>query len=200
MEPLKTIARLFRMDDEAWCRHANPWSVYTRFAAIPLMILAIWSRVWIGWWSLVPVSLLVVWLLVNPHIFPPVTAAQDWAAKGIHGERLWLHSSAAALPGHYRGVLRWLIVPGAAGGLLLAWGVIQLSAWPTVFGATMLTLAQLWRIDRLGLLYDEMSAQNLIPAEGDGPLSTHGRPVADRHPSGIDCQDLSTPPPNRRIG
>jgi hypothetical protein len=200
MKPLKTIARLFRMDDEAWRRHANPWSVYTRFATIPLMILAICSRVWIGWWTLVPVSLLVVWLLANPHIFPPVTAAQGWVTKGIHGERLWLHSGAAALPGHYRGVLRWLIVPGAAGGMLLAWGVIQLSAWPTIFGATMLILTQLWRIDRLGLLYDELSAKNLIPAEGNDPLFTHGRFVTDHHPSEIDRQALCTPPPDRRIG
>ncbi|MGV9778250.1 DUF6653 family protein [Streptosporangium sp. NPDC003464] len=28
------------MTDEAWKRHANPWSVYTRSAAIPGMILA----------------------------------------------------------------------------------------------------------------------------------------------------------------
>jgi hypothetical protein len=26
--------------------------------------------------------------------------------------------------------------------------------WPTVFGATLIVLAQLWRIDRLGLLYE----------------------------------------------
>ncbi|RSN29438.1 hypothetical protein DL990_24845 [Amycolatopsis sp. WAC 01416] len=32
------------MDDEAWRRHANPWSAWARFAAIPLMPLAIWSR------------------------------------------------------------------------------------------------------------------------------------------------------------
>ncbi|WP_406601478.1 DUF6653 family protein [Lentzea miocenica] len=28
------VAKAFRMDDEAWRRHANPWSVWTRFAAI----------------------------------------------------------------------------------------------------------------------------------------------------------------------
>jgi hypothetical protein len=35
------IAWLFRMTDEAWRRHANPWSVWTRFSAIPAMIAAI---------------------------------------------------------------------------------------------------------------------------------------------------------------
>jgi len=49
------------MTEEAWRRHANPWSVYTRFAAIPAMILAIWSRIWIGWWALVPVFAVMIW-------------------------------------------------------------------------------------------------------------------------------------------
>jgi hypothetical protein len=35
MDAKNAVARMFRMDDEAWRRHANPWSVWTRFAAIP---------------------------------------------------------------------------------------------------------------------------------------------------------------------
>ena len=60
MNALVQIARAFGMNDEAWRRHANPWSVYTRFAAIPAMILAVWSRVWIGWWALIPALLVAV--------------------------------------------------------------------------------------------------------------------------------------------
>ena len=49
MGAVSRIASAFRMTDEAWKRHANPWSVWTRFGAIPLMILAIWSGVcWPG--------------------------------------------------------------------------------------------------------------------------------------------------------
>ncbi|MDT5210776.1 MAG: hypothetical protein QOF67_3191 [Mycobacterium sp.] len=40
MGVLSRVADTFRMTDDAWQRHANPWSVWTRFAAIPLMILA----------------------------------------------------------------------------------------------------------------------------------------------------------------
>jgi hypothetical protein len=47
MGVMSKVADTFRMTDDAWQRHANPWSVWTRFAAIPLMILAIWSRVWL---------------------------------------------------------------------------------------------------------------------------------------------------------
>ena len=44
------------MSDDSWMRHANPWSVWTRYAAFPVLIAAIWSRVWIGWWALLPVA------------------------------------------------------------------------------------------------------------------------------------------------
>ncbi|MDF5751760.1 DUF6653 family protein [Spongiactinospora sp. TRM90649] len=67
---LAKVAAAFRMTDEAWRRHANPWSVWTRFAAIPAMILAVWSRDWIGWWSLVPIAVVIVWLWLNPQVPP----------------------------------------------------------------------------------------------------------------------------------
>lgn len=153
MPAIRLIAAVFRMSDEAWRRHANPWSVYTRFAAVPLMILAIWSRVWIGWWALVPVAAVTVWLLINPHVFAAV-GPLGWAAKGIYGERLWLLENDRVTP-DCRAVLRWLIVPGLAGFALLAWGLMTLSVWPTVFGGTLIVLTQLWRIDRLGQLYEQ---------------------------------------------
>jgi len=154
MKILAQIAKTFGMTDEAWQRHANPWSVYTRFAAIPLMILAVWSRVWIGWWALSPVAAVIVWLWLNPHVFPAVTTPRSWAARGIYGERLWLLEP-STVPAEYQAVLRWLMVPGLCGIVLLAWGLVQLLVWPTVFGATLIVLGQLWRIDRLALLYEQ---------------------------------------------
>ena len=153
MKALAQIPKAFGMSDEAWRRHANPWSVYTRFAAIPAMILAVWSRVWLGWWALVPVGVVVVWLWLNPHVFPAVTTPRSWAAKGIYGEKLWLLEPARVPPG-YRTVLRWLIAPGACGFVVLVWGLVRLQIWPTMFGATLIVLAQLWRIDRMGLLWE----------------------------------------------
>jgi hypothetical protein len=51
-------------------------------------------------------------------------------------------------------VLPLLIPVGAAGFILLAYGLATLEVWPTVFGASLIALAQLWRIDRLVVLYD----------------------------------------------
>ncbi|MEV0618938.1 DUF6653 family protein [Nonomuraea sp. NPDC050404] len=148
------VASLFRMTDEAWERHANPWSVWTRFAAIPLMILAIWSRAWLGWWCLAPIAAVIVWLWLNPHVFPPVHAPRSWAAKGIYGEKLWLRNRSMISADH-RNVQRLLVAVGLIGFIALGFGLIALEIWPTVFGASLIVLGQLWRIDRLGRLYEE---------------------------------------------
>jgi hypothetical protein len=99
------------------------------------------------------VGAVVIWLWLNPRVFPAVTEPRSWAAKGIYGEKLWLLES-CSVPLEYRVVLRWLIVPGLCGIVLLAYGLVALRVWPTAFGATLIVLAQLWRIDRLGLLYE----------------------------------------------
>jgi len=158
MKSLASITRNFGMTDEVWRRHANPWSVWTRFAAIPALILAIWSRVTLGWWALVPVGLVMFWLWLNPRVFPPVTEPRSWAAKGIYGEKLWLHEP-GKIPAQDRALFRWLALPGIAGALLLVWGLVRLLVWPTVIGASLIIVAQLWRIDRLGRLYDRVAGK-----------------------------------------
>lgn len=158
MDTADRIAKTFGMNDEAWRRHANPWSVWTRFAAIPLMLLAIWSRTWIGWWCLVPVAAVVVWLFVNPKAFPPVDEPRSWAARGIYGERAWVRDRDLVPPDH-RGVLRLLVSLGTIGFGMILWGLIALQVWPTVFGTTLIVLAQLWRIDRFNWLWERHQAQ-----------------------------------------
>jgi hypothetical protein len=75
------VAATFKMSEEAWQRHANPWSVWTRNTVLPALVLAIWSRAWLGWWSLVPIALAVLWMWMNPVSFhlrlPPKTGFQS---------------------------------------------------------------------------------------------------------------------------
>ena len=159
MGAVSRIAGVLVMTDDAWKRHANPWSVWTRFAAIPTIILAIWSRVWLGWWCLAPIAVVLVWLWLNVRVFAAVETPTSWAAKGIYGEKLWL-TQRERIPAGYRGVLRLLIGVAALSFAVLTYGLIALEVWPTVFGATMIVLGQLWRIDRFGLLFDELRARS----------------------------------------
>ncbi|MFE1937612.1 DUF6653 family protein [Streptomyces sp. NPDC059474] len=144
-------AAVHRMSDETWQRHANPWSVWTRFAAIPAFELAVWSRQWLGWWCLAAVLAVVVWLWLNVHLFKPVEPT-SWAARGIYGEQLHVD---AKVPAEHKATLNWLIASGLTGFALIAWGLTTLNIWPLILGTVMVVLAQLWRIDRYGLLFQQ---------------------------------------------
>jgi hypothetical protein len=65
-----SVTKLLGLEGDRWMRHANPVSVWTRFAVLPLLALAIWSREWIGWWSLAAVALVLVSMMINPLLFP----------------------------------------------------------------------------------------------------------------------------------
>jgi len=83
----KSIAAAFAMSEEVWARHANPWSIWTRYATFPMLILSIWSRVWFGWWALIPIFLTLVWLWLNPRGFEKPSSTDNWASKAVLGRR-----------------------------------------------------------------------------------------------------------------
>ncbi|NEA19050.1 DUF6653 family protein [Streptomyces halstedii] len=149
MAPIKTATHLHGMSDESWKRHANPWSVWTRFAAILAFELAVWSRQWLGWWCLAGVAAVVVWLWPNVRLFGPV-GPTSWAARGIYGEQFHVDGE---VPAEHRTILHWLIATGLLGFASIAWGLIALAIWPLALGTALVVLAQLWRIDLYGLLY-----------------------------------------------
>lgn len=153
------VSWFHKASDTAWTRHANPWSVYTRMAIIPLAVVAIWSRDWIGWWSLVPIGLLVVWAVVNPYAFPPVHEPRGWASKGIHGERIQMDRH-TPIPKHHKKAFTLIMPIAIVGGLIMTWGLYALEIWPTVFGASLLVLGQLWRIDRMVWMYEELHPEH----------------------------------------
>jgi len=138
---------------EGWKRHANPWSVYTRFAAIPAGVLAGWSRVWIDWWAALPLALVIIWLVINPFVFRPMDKPTHWISKGILGEPLWLEGSPVFAP--HRNVLRILLAFGIVGMISMFAGVIWLNPWAAVSGALLVTITQVWRIKRFARAFDE---------------------------------------------
>ena len=144
------------MDDRAWARHANPWSVYTRIPILPCLVLAIFSRVWLGWWALVPVAALVAWVFLNPRAFPPPNATDSWASRGTFGERLWLNRANVAIPTHHRIAAALLTAVQAVGLIPLVYGLIVLDPWAAVAGTAITLMAKMWFVDRMVWLYDEV--------------------------------------------
>lgn len=152
------------MDDGVWRRHANPWSVYSRMTLLPLLSLALWSRVWLGWWAMVPVVLCLVWTWVNPRLFPAPTAIDGWAAEGTVGERLFMTDEAPSASNHARAVAL-LTAANMVGAAIWAIGLIRLDPWLTLWGLTTTMGAKLWTFDRMVWLYREHRRSMRDPGE-----------------------------------
>jgi hypothetical protein len=144
------------MDPDTWARHANPWSVWTRNTVLPLLILAFWSRAWIGLWALLPVAGALFWMWVNPRLFKKPESTDNWASKAVLGERVWLNRKTVPVPEHHRLAPGILSTISAIGFLFVIWGVFALELWPVLLGAVVIYLGKLWFLDRMVWLYEDM--------------------------------------------
>lgn len=150
------IAELFAMSDEVWERHANPWSVWTRVAGWPVLLVAVWSHAWIGWWSLVAVVAVSVWLWLNPRLFAKPPTTKSWASRATLGERVWLNRASVSIPEEHEH-LPHLLSGLAAGGFIFAiGGALANNLTATLFGFVITLFAKLWFCDRMVWLYADM--------------------------------------------
>ena len=137
------------MTDEVWRRHANPWSVWTRYLAGPILVFAIWSRVWISEWALVPIALMVAWIWLNPRVFAVPSSTSNWASKAVLGERIWLNREKTPIAARFIRPSRFANVVGAAGLVLLIWGLIVYSSVLTVSGLLIVLAAKTWFLNEM---------------------------------------------------
>jgi uncharacterized protein DUF6653 len=162
------VTRAFGLKGDVWLRHANPASVLTRFAILPMLALSIWSRDWIGWWCLVPIALSIAWLVVNPMAFPEPASTRHWASRSVLGERVWTEGDKASFPAAFRSP-----VPAVAtafqlvGAAVLIYGLVVLDPIATALGIVIAQLAKLWYLDRMVLLFDAMKSRKAEYAAWD---------------------------------
>ncbi|MEQ8820690.1 MAG: hypothetical protein RLY93_10625 [Sumerlaeia bacterium] len=148
------------MADATWKRHASPWSVWTRAATLPFLALAVWSRVWLGWYALVPVGGVAFWLWINPRLFPPPKSTDNWGSKATFGERVWLNRKSIPVPRHHQVAINWLLTIATLGTIAMVYGLIWLDFWPTVLGVAVTYLGKMWFLDRMVWLYEDMRPKN----------------------------------------
>jgi hypothetical protein len=89
--------------------------VILRFTILPVLILAFWSRLWIGWWAVIPVAISLLWTWSNPRIFPTPASFDHWMSKTILGKRVWLNRDAVPVPGYHRTVPNTLLAISGIG-------------------------------------------------------------------------------------
>ena len=156
MDIFKASERLMGLNDTEWAHHAAPWSVYTSFTILPLIVFVTWMREPLGWWIVLPISAIVIWIWANPRVFPVPPSTDNWASKGTFGERVFLNRAALPIPGHHRLWGIWLSAAAGAGLLPLIWGIAIYDAGLTLFGLTLSMGAKLWFVDRMVWLYEDM--------------------------------------------
>ncbi len=149
-------ARLFRMDESTWERHASPWSVWTRVASLPVLLLAVWSYAWLGLWAVLPVSSVALWLWLNPRLFPAPERTDTWSAKATFGERVWLNRRQVPIPAHHARMAQILSGLSAAGFAVALAGAVMNNLVLTMSGGLVSWLAKMWFCDRMVWLYDDM--------------------------------------------
>lgn len=143
------------LSDETWRRHANPWSVWTRYAAFPLLVVAVWSYHAIGWWALLPVAVMIGFLYINPWLFPPPRSTDNWASKAVLGERVWLNEGKRALPDQHPRVFRALMAVSMVNLAGLVWGIVQSDAVVLVLCTVNVLVGKSWFNDRMVWLFSE---------------------------------------------
>ena len=152
----RSIAGLFRLDSENWLRHANPWSVYTRTAVYPLLALAIWSRVWIGWWALVPTAAALLWMWLNPRLFPAPRSTKGWSSRAVFGERVLMNRNNVPVPKHHVRMSRLLNSLNAVSSAPFIYGLIALEPVYTIGGIFLTMAFKFWYLDRMVWLFEDM--------------------------------------------
>ncbi|WP_368666383.1 DUF6653 family protein [Agarivorans sp. B2Z047] len=150
----KALSKLFLPKDESWLKHANPWSVWTRFATLPFIVLGIWSRVWIGWYCLVPISILIFWLWINPTLFSKPKDYSSWAAKAVLGERILINRKSKPIPDSHATAINILNILQGLSCLVLIYGLWCLNISVTLQGVVYIYLTKMWFLDRMVWLYE----------------------------------------------
>ncbi|MFC4891577.1 DUF6653 family protein [Pseudofrancisella aestuarii] len=157
----RKVAKVFNLTDDNWMKHANPWSVWTRYSVLPLIVLAFWSRIWIGWWCIIPGIISLLWMFLNPVFFSKPRSTKNWASKSVLGERVYLNRDRIEIPNIHKTPLYTILNTISSIGMILAiWAIIYYSVWGAIFGTVLAYIGKSWYLDRMVWLYETMKSKN----------------------------------------
>jgi len=162
MKILEFVTKIMCMSDDVWLRHANPWSVWTRIPSIFVLVLAFWSRIWIGLYFIIPVSIVLLWAWLNPRIFPKPKSMDNWGGKGVFGEKIFTSQKKEKvnIPKHHIVAAYITIIIIIIGSIILIYGLWILDLWITIAGTSIAFLGKMWFVDRMVWLHEDMKETN----------------------------------------
>ena len=166
MDILRATEKIMSMDEDVWQRHSNPLSVYSRFTTLPLLSVALWSREWIGVYSLALIALSIFWIWVNPRIFNKPESTDNWASMGTFGERIYLNRKNEHIAAHHIracGVLQFLTALGVP---LFLYGVYFLDVFILTMANLWIIVFKAWFVDRMVWVYRDTRGSSLSIKNG----------------------------------
>lgn len=130
------------LKNEQWAKHSNPWSGWTRTIVYPFIFLSIWFH---HWYALV---LVIVFIIINPVLFPKPKNTNNWMSKGVLGEKLWSQKFRWDFPQFLNLINALFFFPS----LYFAY---QNMFWQTLYTATIPFIVKLWFLDRMVFYYEK---------------------------------------------
>jgi hypothetical protein len=130
------------LSEKTWARHANPWSGWTRVLSMPLLAVGMYFH---NFWIL---GAVIVWLIVNPMLFPQPKRVDNWMSKGVLGEQLY-YKNGKKFKKDLPTLLNILNVPTFAAFLYFGW---QQELMPMILTGLLAMTIKFWFIDRMAYL------------------------------------------------
>ena len=103
------------------------------------------------------VLVVLIWIWLNPRLFPEPADFGAWMSRGVLGERIWLARDSYDVPAHHIRVANLTTGFAAAFATCAIWGVIVLNPWATVLGVAGSVLAKAWFVDRMVWLHVDLT-------------------------------------------
>jgi hypothetical protein len=133
------------LSEKIWERHANPWSGWTRVLSMPVLAVGLYLH---NFWIL---GAVVVWLIVNPMLFPKPKSVNNWMSKGVLGEQLYFKDG-KKLKKDLPTLLNVLNIPTFGVFLYFSW---QQELVALILAGLLTMTIKFWFIDRMVRLMDE---------------------------------------------
>ena len=119
-------------------------------------MVAIWSKEWINIWCLIPISLLILWTIINPKFFSKPKSTNNWSSKSVLGEKIWANRNEIPVPNRHKNMVTILTVIQFIGVITLTIGLYRLNLWQTVAGIICVYFGKIWFLDRMVWIFEDM--------------------------------------------
>lgn len=132
------------LSEKTWARHANPLSGWTRVLSMPLLAIGFYLH---NYWI---IGISIIWLIINPILFPKPKSVNNWMSKGVLGEQQY-YSQGPKFKKDLPTLLNVLNVPVFLAFLYFSW---QQALIPMILAGLLTMTIKFWFVDRMVFLFN----------------------------------------------